>query len=214
MNKKKIIIISIIAVLLIVAVAIGIYMFVENKNKEQQNISIVNEIYSDLQSREEYTFEEILDENNRLYYAKSQDKAYLEIITDGKKAKYIIKDNNTYYLDEENKVYYTYLNDQENVNMIMDKLIDLKDLEYTSSIETIGSKNYFYQQYENVDYFLFDTSKVVENEENVSTIFYYKNKKLEYIRTIEGEETELLKVNITYDVNQNLFEIPEGYVQK
>ena len=96
----------------------------------------------------------------------------------------------------------------------MDKLIDLKDLEYTSSIETIGSKNYFYQQYENVDYFLFDTSKVVENEENVSTIFYYKNKKLEYIRTIEGEETELLKVNITYDVNQNLFEIPEGYVQK
>ena len=49
---------------------------------------------------------------------------------------------------------------------------------------------------------------------NVSTIFYYKNKKLEYIRTIEGEETELLKVNITYDVNQNLFEIPEGYVQK
>ena len=214
MNKKKIIIISIISVLLIVAVAIGIYMFVENKNKEQQNISIVNEIYSDLQSREEYTFEEILDENNRLYYAKSQDKAYLEITTDGKKAKYIIKDNNTYYLDEENKVYYTYLNDQENVNMIMDKLIDLKDLEYTSSIETIGSKNYFYQQYENVDYFLFDTSKVVENEENVSTIFYYKNKKLEYIRTIEGEETELLKVNITYDVNQNLFEIPEGYVQK
>ena len=77
MNKKKIIIIAIIAVLLIVAVAIGIYMFVENKNKEQQNISIVNEIYSDLQSREEYTFEEILDENNRLYYAKSQDKAYL-----------------------------------------------------------------------------------------------------------------------------------------
>lgn len=214
MNKKKIIIISIIAILLIVAVAIGIYMFVENKNKEQQNISIVNEIYSDLQNREEYTFEEILDENNRLYYAKNKDKAYLETTTNGKKSKYIIKDNNTYYLDEENKVYYTYLNDQENLNMIMDKLIDLKDLEYTSSIETIGSKNYFYQQYNNVDYFLFDTTKEIEDKENVSTIFYYQNNKLEYIRTIEGEETELLKVNITYDVNQNLFEIPEGYIQK
>lgn len=214
MDKKKIIIISAVVVLLIVAISLGIYFFISNKSKEIQNISIVDETYSDLQNKEEYVFEEILNEDNKLYFAKSNDKAYLEVTTDGKTSRYIMRDNNTYYLDEENQVYYTYLNDQENFNMIIDKLTDLKNLSYETGTETLENKKYYYQKYNNVDYFLFDTTKEVEDKENVSTIFYHRDDELEYIKTIENGETELLKINIEYDVDQNLFEIPKEYVQK
>lgn len=214
MDKKKIIIISAVVVLLIVAISLGVYFFISNKSKEIQNISIVDETYSDLQNKEEYVFEEILNEENKLYFAKSNDKAYLEVTTDGKTSRYIMRDNNTYYLDEENQVYYTYLNDQENFNMIIDKLTDLKNLSYETGTETLENKKYYYQKYNNVDYFLFDTTKEVEDKENVSTIFYHRDGELEYIKTIENGETELLKINIEYDVDQNLFEIPKEYVQK
>lgn len=214
MDKKKIIIISAVVVLLIVAISLGVYFFISNKSKEIQNISIVDETYSDLQNKEEYVFEEILNEENKLYFAKSNDKAYLEVTTDGKTSRYIMRDNNTYYLDEENQVYYTYLNDQENFNMIIDKLTDLKNLSYETGTDTLENKKYYYQKYNNVDYFLFDTTKEVEDKENVSTFFYHRDGELEYIKTIENGETELLKINIEYDVDQNLFEIPKEYVQK
>ena len=57
---------------------------------------------------------------------------------------------------------------------------------------------------------MMDTTEIKENEE-VKTRFYFKGDKLAYIKTIIGEKQELLKVDISYDVDNNLFEIPSDY---
>ena len=53
-----------------------------------------------------------------------------------------------------------------------------------------------------------------QEEQNAKTRFYYDNDKLVYIKTIVGDKQELLKVNISYDVDNDLFNIPSNYEEK
>ena len=51
-------------------------------------------------------------------------------------------------------------------------------------------------------------------EENSKTRFYFnKENKLEYIKTIWNDKEELLKVDLTYEVEDTLFDIPENFKQ-
>ena len=46
---------------------------------------------------------------------------------------------------------------------------------------------------------------------NKKTRLYFKGKDLKYIKTISGENEEILKVEISDKVDNNLFQLPEGY---
>lgn len=51
----------------------------------------------------------------------------------------------------------------------------------------------------------------ISQGQEVKTRFYFDNNNLVYIKTIIGNKQEIFKVNISYDVDSKLFEIPSDY---
>ena len=52
------------------------------------------------------------------------------------------------------------------------------------------------------------------NDEGVKTRLYFNKKsELVYVKTIYSEGSELLKVNISNEVDEALFEIPSNYAE-
>ena len=52
------------------------------------------------------------------------------------------------------------------------------------------------------------------DEDGVKTRIYFdKNSNIAYIKTIFGDQSELLKVKLTYDADDSLFEIPADYAE-
>ena len=76
--------------------------------------------------------------------------------------------------------------------------------------EKIDGKTYRYEEYKSVSYFLINTDNPV-SEENTNTRFYFDGDDLKYIRTIMGEESELVQVDTSYQVDDSIFEIPADF---
>lgn len=208
-KKKKIIIISAI-IIVVLALIIGIvYLFVTKKSGKNE-ISKVQNLYETLKNKNSYAFETILDDNNKFYYAKLDDKAYTDTIYKGNESKYIIKDGNSYLLVDDMKAYYTYANNEIDLNKIEVELQNIKDQPYEKGKEKIDNKEYFYEEYKMATELSMGIIPEDDNE-NIVTRFYFKGDKLEYIKTIKGEKQELLKVDILDNVNKDLFEIPSDY---
>ena len=52
------------------------------------------------------------------------------------------------------------------------------------------------------------------DESNIKTRFYFDSKdNLVYIKTLNGDQQELLKVKLENDVNDSAFEIPSNYAE-
>lgn len=209
-KKKKIIGISIIAIVIIAIIAVAIWYFVANQNTSADT-SRVNQLYETLVAKTSYGFKTILDDNNQNYYAKENNQAYTDTIYDGNESKFIIKDGNSYLLMENSKIYYTYRNNETNLKKIELALESVKDMDYEKGEEKIDNKKYQYEEYATITSFTMkDTTEVAESAE-VKTRFYFKGNQLVYIKTIIGDEQELLKVEISDKVDSRLFEIPSDY---
>ena len=212
-KKKKIAIISVIAILILLIIIGGIvwYFIANNKTNSDSNNqgkSEINKLYETLKTTSIFSFELILDDENHKYYAKSNNMAYIENLKNGEKTKYLIKDGATNLLVEDTKTYYTYANNQTNLNMVERGLEKIKDLKYETGKEKIENKNYSYEEYSVLTNFAIGD---FTEENNIKTRLYFKGDELVYIKTIQGEKQELLKINISYDVKQDLFNIPEDY---
>ncbi len=213
-KKKKIILISVIAIVILLIIA-GIvwYLIGNNKNSDttlySNETSNINKIYDTLQTKENFSFKLTLDDNNYMYYAKSNNMAYTDTVYNGKQSKYIIKDGNSYLVDDETKASYTYLNNQTKLNMVINQLEEIKKLDYKKGKEKINGKNYYYEEYSGVTNFAM--GDFTKDGQDVKTRIYYDGDEIVYMKTIEGEKQETLKVEISYDVNQSLFQIPENY---
>lgn len=210
-NKKVIIIFIIIA---IVAVCLGIiscFLLVPNTSKELS--FSINELYESLKQEQAYSINLTLDENNKSLYAKQSNIAYLDDILNGVETEMLIKNGNTYLIKDEDKVYYVYKNNETNLNKIEDILEELKDLEYETGKEKINDKNYSYIEFNQLtDLAIMNTSNIKSDIKK--TRFYFDGKDLKYIKTIAGNKEELLKVTITKDVDNKLFQIPSDYEEK
>ena len=216
-KKKKIILISIaiIIILLTISGIVWYFVFVNNSggndrvNEGTEN-SKLSKLYQELSSKNSYSFETVLDDDNKMFYAKSGNVAYTDTNYNGNESKFVIKDGNSYLLVDDTKTYYTYKNNMVNLNKVQEAFDELIN---TGSFETgreeINGENYNYEQYAektNLALQSFD-----DDTNNVKTRLYFKGDDLVYIKTISGETEELLKVNISYEVDQNLFEIPSDY---
>ena len=91
-QKKKILIILIV-IILIIACCGGIALYMTQTDTKNENYFGVQKLYEELKSKESYSFITTLDNNNKMYYAKQQNKAYIETIYDGSKSKFIIFSN-------------------------------------------------------------------------------------------------------------------------
>ena len=210
-NKKVIIIFIIIA---IVAVCLGIiscFLLVPNTSKELS--FSINELYESLKQEQAYSINLTLDENNKSLYAKQSNIAYLDDILNGVETEMLIKNGNTYLIKDEDKVYYVYKNNETNLNKIEDILEALKDKEYQTGEEKIDNKSYSYIEFNQLtDLVIMNTSNI--KSDTKKTRFYFDRKDLKYIKTIAGNKEELLKVTISRDVDNKLFQIPSDYEEK
>ena len=210
-NKKVIIIFIIIA---IVAVCLGIiscFLLVPNTSKELS--FSINELYESLKQEQAYSINLTLDENNKSLYAKQSNIAYLDDILNGVETEMLIKNGNTYLIKDEDKVYYVFKNNETNLNKIEDILEALKDKEYQTGEEKIDNKSYSYIEFNQLtDLAIMNTSNI--KSDTKKTRFYFDGKDLKYIKTIAGNKEELLKVTITKDVDNKLFQIPSNYEEK
>ena len=217
MNKKKIILISIISII-IIAVIIGIIMVINNQtktptNNEQNEKTKTSQLYEKISSAKEMTFTQTVDDNNKISIAIKNNNGYKEVTVDGRTKKYIVKDNNTYYLDVTDKKYYVYQNNDTILTEIKEKFEILKDIsEISRGKEKINSKNYEYEEISKCQDFLFNSELSVNNLEYAKTRLYYDNNQLVYIKTIVGDNEEIIKIDVSYDnVNNDDFNIPEDY---
>lgn len=210
-NKKVIIIFIIIA---IVAVGLGVlscFLLIPNSSKELSYD--INELYESLKQEQSYSINLTLDANNKSFYAKQSNAAYLDDIVDDVETEMLIQNGNTYLIKDEDKSYYVYKNNETNLNKIEDILEELKDLEYETGKEKIDDKNYSYIEFNQLtDLAIMNTSNIKSDIKK--TRFYFDGKDLKYIKTIAGNKEELLKVTITKDVDNKLFQIPSDYEEK
>ena len=207
-KNKKIILISVISVI-ILALIIGLVCFFLAKKSGENKKSKVQKLYDSLKNKTSYSFTTTLDENNKFYYAKLDGKAYTDTIYQGNESKFVIKDGNSYLLVDDIKAYYTYTNNEVDLNKIELALEEIKDLSYQEGTEKIENKNYSYEEYNQITGLSIGMTQ--EEESEIKTRFYFKGNKLEYIKTIDGENQELLKVETSDKVDSNLFEIPSDY---
>lgn len=213
---KKAIIISVI-ILLVILVIVGIVFFIynnkksNNKGAETESIK-VKETYEKVVNSDEITFITTLDDQNKDMIIIKNGQAYKEVTRNGITYKYIVKDENTYFLDESNKVYYTYKNNTSISTEIEEKLEKLKEMSSKSGKEKINGKNYHYEEFEQYQDFLINNKIAVTDLTKAKTRIYYDNDKIVYIKTIAGDEEEILKVEISYgNVNDDYFNIPSDY---
>ena len=210
-GKKKKIVLNIAIVfimLIIIAVLIGKFVLKEN-NKEE--VPRLNQLYEFLNSKDSYSFITTLDNKNKMYYATQENKAYINTIYKGTESELIIKDGNTYLILDDMKTYYTYKNNETDLNKIQTELKIIKDLEHETGTEKIDNKTYKYEEYKVLTSFaMMDISNFEENQET-KTRFYFEGNNLVYIKTIIGEKQELLKVEVSDDIDNKIFEIPSNY---
>lgn len=218
-KKKKIIIISIVSVV-IIALVVGLIIFFINRNNNSEerttiasNSSKISKLYDDLSKEQSFSFTTTLDDNNKEIYAKNGNTAYTDTIYDGEESKYIIRDGNSYLLRDSDKVYYTYQNNEVNLNKVLEQFNDIKDSELVEGREEIEGRNYNYEEYTGITNFAMKLTDE-NNSENVITRFYFDGDDLLYIKTIIGDNEELLSVEISNDVDSSLFEIPDDYSER
>lgn len=212
--KKTMIIIGII---ILVVVIIGVIIFAlssKNKtNKTEQTESVeIQKNYEKIANSKEMTFTITLDENNKETIVIKDGQAYKETTRNGVTYKYIVKGNDTYFVDDSNKTYYTYKNNTEISTEIQQKLSKLKEMSSNTGKEKVNGKNYQYEEFEKYQDFLINNKIAVTDLTKAKTRIYYDNDKIVYIKTIAGDEQELLKVDISYgNVKNDYFNIPSEY---
>lgn len=208
-KKKKIVLISVIAIIMIILI-IGLIGYFVSKEKSEEDVLRLNQLYETLQSKNSYSFTITLDDNNKMYYAKQDGKAHIDTIYNGMESKFIIRDGNSYLIMDDAKAYYTYNNNETDLNKIELQLESIKDMEHEKGKEKVENKTYQYEEYKLLTSFtMMDTSE--EESEEVKTRFYFNGDELVYIKTIIDNRQELLKVDISYNVDGKLFEIPSNY---
>ena len=211
-KNKKVIIISIIISIAILVIGITLCFLLKPKTNEELSYGI-NELYESLKQEKSYSFNLTLDSNNKSFYAKQSNNAYLDDIVDKVETEMLIQNGNTYLIKDEDKAYYVYKNNESNLNKIEDILQDLKNVEHEIGKEKIDDKNYSYIEFNQLtDFAIMNTSNIKSSTKK--TRFYFDGKNLKYIKTIAGNKEELLKVTITKDVDNKLFQIPSNYEEK
>ncbi len=209
-NKKKIVLISGIAIIVVILIAGLIWYFV-SKEKGEEDILRLNQLYETLQSKNSYSFTTTLNDNNKMYYATLENKTYIDTTYKGTESKFIIRDGNSYLIMDDAKTYYTYNNNETDLNKIEIELETIKDMEHENGKEKVENKTYSYEEYKTITSFtMMDVSEIGADKEG-KTRFYFDGDKLVYIKTIIGDKQEVLKVDLSYNVDSKLFEIPSDY---
>ena len=211
----KRLIITLVITLIITGLVYGIISVVNYLGNKTNGINDLNNILEEYKTKTSYSVTTTSLKNQMgEYYAKLNNSAYILPEIDNKKEyEYLIKDGDTYFIKNEEKEYYKYKNNVIELKKFINEIKEFKDLEYVEGKENIENKRYEYQEYAGTTYWVYD-NEIDRFEENAKTKFYFNDGKLEYIKTIQGEKEELVKIDISDDISKANFELPQGYEEK
>ena len=209
-KKKKIIIISICAIIAIVILGMSIY-FATKKIEEVSNEIKLSKLYEKMMQNETYSINFKLNDDNQYTVSRKGDVANVDTYSNGTHTTDIVRDGNTYLLMYGTQKYYTYENNESELNELPNQLNEIaQSQEPTKGEEEINGEKYKYEEYKGVSYFLIDFENEL-SEEETNTKFYFDGDELKYIRTIMGDDSELIQVDASFTVDNSLFEIPDGF---
>ena len=209
-KKQKLFITSICIIVAIIIVVLIVYAVTKNE-KESANKNRLANMYEKMLQDETYSITFRLNDNNRYTVSRKGELANIDTYSDGKHTTDIIRDGNTYLLMYNTKKYYTYQNNVTELGKLTNQLNEIiQSQEPEKGQEKIDGRNYRYEEYKGVSDFLMNTDEEI-SEENTNTRFYFDGDDLEYIKTIMENKSELIRVDVSYDVNDNIFEIPSEF---
>ena len=214
--KKNKRIFLIVVILVIIGIIFGISKLVGNKEDKTQKLA---KIYEKLNNNQTYLFEMEQNSNNKTIMAKKGDETIIDQYSKDSESKVeshtttLVKDNNTYLILHDREEYYVYQQNNVEQNILTDGIKEVIDREYTTGEEKVRGKKYKYEEYSGSTMFMI-TNTLELDESSIKTRFYFDNNgNLTYIKTIYGEDSELLKVKLEYNVDDSLFEIPANYAE-
>lgn len=203
LNKKKVAVVIAIFGILIITIIWAISASLSKGTK-------VAKLYKKIEKVQEYIFEMQDESGYEITIAEKNGQTSIDMNNDGDRVTTLIKDGTDYLISHSQKEYYSYDSEDTDEAIVTDMLKDLKKADSTGK-ETINGSTYKYEEYKGFEGFMTSTGLEIDDE-NVSTRFYFKGKNLVYIKTIvQDEDDELLSVNISYSVPDELFEIPSDY---
>ena len=209
-KKQKIFIISICVIVAIIVVVLIGYVITTNQEVNTNKNRLAN-MYEKMMQNETYCITFQLDDNNKYTVSRKGNLANIDTYHNGNHTTDIIKDGNTYLLMYSTKKYYMYQNNETELAELSNTLNEIiQSQEPEKGQEKIDGDNYRYEEYKGVSDFLMNTDENV-SEEEINTRFYFDGDDLKYIKTIMGDTSELISVNVSYDVTDDIFEIPSDF---
>ena len=209
-KKQKIFIISICVIVAIIIVGLIVYAIITSRNESANENRLAN-MYEKMMQDETYSITFQLDDNNKYTVSRKGDVANIDMYNNGDHTTNIIRDGNTYLLMYSTKRYYTYQNNVIGLGELPNQLNEMiQNQQPEKGQEKIDGHNYRYEEYKGVSDFLMNTDENVI-EENTNTRFYFDGDDLKYIQTIMEDQSELIRVEVSYDVDDTIFEIPSDF---
>lgn len=209
-KKQKIFIISICVIVAIIIVGLIVYAITTSRTESANENRLAN-MYEKMMQDKTYSITFQLDDNNKYTVSRKGDVANIDTYNNGDHTTNIIRDGNTYLLMYSTKRYYTYQNNVIGLGELPNQLNEMiQNQQPEKGQEKIDGHNYRYEEYKGVSDFLMNTDENVI-EENTNTRFYFDGDNLKYIQTIMEDKSELIRVEVSYDVDDTIFEIPSDF---
>ena len=205
LNRKKVAAVVTIFIIIITIITLAI---IAGNNKGTK----VAKLYKKIAKSDEYSFEMKDTSNYEIIIAVKNGQISIDMNNDGERVTTLVKENTEYLISHSQREYYAYDGEETDETIVTEMLKDLEKADDTGK-EKVNGKTYKYEEYKGFEGFM--TSAGLGNEEeNVSTRFYFDGNDLVYIKTVvEGQEDELLEIKVSYSVPDELFEIPSDYTE-
>lgn len=205
-----------VVILVVIVVAFFIGKIINANTKYSQKLS---KIYEKLNNSQTYLFEMEKNSGNKIIMAKKGDKTVINQYSRDAETNAeshtttLVKDNNTYLILHDRQEYYVYEQNNVEQTILTDGIKEILERNYNVGSEKVKGKKYSYEEYEGSSMFMVSSMLNVD-ESNIKTRFYFDSKdNLVYIKTLNGDQQELLKVKLENDVNDSVFEIPSNYAE-
>lgn len=203
-SKKRIIIVSIIIslILIITGTVILIYsndeqQVIEEKSiQENYDTSKLISIKEKLQNGENYTVSLTLNDENKKTITRNGEQAKIEVVDEGEKTTYVVKENTTYMVLDNNKTY-EYKNQSSMLYEFENQIGDITLLKFATGTEEINGKKYTYEEFEQSSIFLINFKGTIDRSKTKTRVYFDKDE-LKYVKTYVGDVEQLLKVEISY----------------
>lgn len=204
-NKAKIFF-GLLIIILIISIIVAIM---------QNNNDRTIKMYDSIINKEDYCFtmeEKNKDINYKLTVAKKASYKCIDVKSNEEHTTTLIKDDIAYYIMHDRQEYYLYDSKEIEADILIDDLKELDQKEYKIGHEKINGKDYYYEEFEDITEFIM-WIEYDEDEEKVKTRFYFEGNNIKYIKNITQDEEELIKVELSNKVDEELFEIPKEYAE-